>query len=356
MGALTFRELDADEGPGLAAWAKLWRAWPSPDVMAHPAYASLFARGCDRTVCLVGEGEGGVILFPLLIRPLAAEPWARQGEQRWDATTPYGYGGPFAWGPAPPFEAFWGGYRTWCAERQVVTTFARLSLFPEQLAQMPGTVGPIAPNIVVPLGAGPDALWLGHDSKVRRWVRRAERSGVEIELDRRGDRLDDFVEVYAHTMQRTGADPWYRFPRQFFEGILARLAGHFVFFHALVGGRVVSSDLVLHAGAHAYYFLGGTLKESFSLGPNYLLKHRMACWADSAGLGALVLGGGHLPSDGLFHYKRSFARHGEVPFQVATLVHDEPACAELVRDRASHAERGGEPWAPRPKFFPPYRA
>jgi lipid II:glycine glycyltransferase (peptidoglycan interpeptide bridge formation enzyme) len=209
---------------------------------------------------------------------------------------------------------------------------------------------------VVPLGAGAEALWLGHDSKVRRWVRRAERNGVEIEVDRQGDRLCDFVAVYDHTMRRTGADAWYRFPLQFFEAILARLEGHFVFLHALAGGRVVSSDLVLHAGGHAYYFLGGTLQESFPLGPNYLLKHKMASWAESEGMEALVLGGGHLPNDGLFHYKRSFARHGEVPFRVATLVNDETACAALVQDRARHAERRGEPWAPRPGFFPSYRA
>lgn len=356
MAATGFKVLDAGEEAGLAAWTALWRSWPSAEVMAHPEYARLFARPCDRTICLVSEDEGGVVLFPLILRPLAVEPWARPGEARWDATSPYGYGGPFAWGPAPPAGAFWRGYAAWCAEGRIVSAFARLSLFPEQLAPVPGPVETMSTNIVVPLGAGQDALWRCHDAHVRRWVRRAERAGVEIEVDRRGERLDAFIEVYSHTMQRNGAEEWYRFPRAFFEAILDRLAGHFVFFHALSGGRVVSSDLVLHSGAHAYDFLGGTFKEAFPLGPNYLLKHHMASWAEAEGKGALVLGGGYRPNDGLLFYKRSFAKHGEVPFRVAALVHDEAGCAELTQDRASHSERHGEPWVPRPRFFPPYRA
>jgi hypothetical protein len=353
-----FRVLDASSPDGLAAWTALWQSWPQREVMAHPEYARLFARPGDRVVCAAGEdGACGAILFPLVLRPLAAERWAAEGESRWDATTPYGYGGPFAWGDAlRDGAAFWGAFSAWCAEARLVSTFARLSLFPEQLAPVPGRVTVRYPNIVVPLEGGPEALERGYESKVRRWVHTAERAGLSVEVDREGARLDAFVSIYEHTMRRRGAEDWYFFPRSFFERIVERLRGQFAFFFTLSRGTPVSSDLVLCSEEHVYYFLGGTLAEAFPLGPNYLLKHAIASWALAAGKKAYVLGGGYEPGDGLFRYKRAFARRGEVPFKVACLVHDEGACRELAERRAAFARGAGTPWVPRPEFFPPYRA
>jgi CelD/BcsL family acetyltransferase involved in cellulose biosynthesis len=351
---VTFRVLDASTAEGRSAWLELWRARSGREVMAHPDFACLFARPCDRVVCAAGEDERGAILFPLLLRPLAAEPWAAPGEARWDATNPYGYGGPFAFGE-PDGDAYWRAHAGWCREAGIVSTFARLSLFPGQLARLPGPVEERSRNVVIPLAGGVDAVWRGYESKVRRWVQTAERAGLTVERDATGARLDAFVEVYGHTMRRRGADDWYLFPRSFFEAIFERLAGHCAFFHTLSGGEVVSSDLVLEGEEHVYYFLGGTRAEAFPLGPNYLLKHRIAVWAIEAGKKFYVLGGGYAEGDGLFRYKRAYARAGEVPFQVACLVHDRAGYEELGAARAAHAAREGRAWSPRPGFFPSYR-
>jgi hypothetical protein len=350
--ALRFRSLDASTADGYTSWLALWRAWSGREVMAHPDFARLFARECDRVVCAAGEDEGGAILFPLVLRPLAAEPWARPGESRWDATTPYGYGGPFAFGRADA-DAYWRVHAEWCRDERIVSTFARLSLFPEQLAAIPGPVEVRAPNVAIPLDCGVDGLWRGYESKVRKWVRHAEDEGLTVERDAEGARLDAFFSIYAHTMERHGADGWYHFPRAFFEAIVDRLAGRYAFFHTLSGGEVVSSDLVLDGEEHVYYFLGGTRAEAFPLGPNYLLKHRIAVWAIEAGKKRCVLGGGYTHGDGLFRYKRAFARHGQVPFRVACLVHDREGHDALVAERA---RREGEGWKPRDGFFPGYRA
>ncbi len=355
---MRFRVLDASTWGGREEWRALWSAWPAREVMAHPEYARLFARPCDRVVCAVGDDPGrGAILFPLVLRPLAAEPWARAGESRWDATTPYGYGGPFAWGDAAhEGHAFWAAYRAWCRDARLVSTFARLSLFPEQLAALPGRVEVRYPNIVVPLDGGPEAVLRGYEPKVRKWVQVAERAGLEVVVDREGSRLDAFIAIYEHTMQRRGAEDWYFFPRSFFQAIVEGLRGQFAFFFTLSRGQPVSSDLVLCSEEHVYYFLGGTLSEAFPLGPNYLLKHRVAQWAIAEGKRAYVLGGGYALGDGLFRYKRAFARRGEVPFRIGCLTHDERAFAELVTRRAELARASGGTWTERPDFFPSYRA
>jgi hypothetical protein len=355
---MRFRVLDGSTSDGLSAWMDLWRAWPRREVMAHPEYARLFARPCDRVVCAVGENAPREsVLFPLVLRPLAAEPWAAPGEARWDATSPYGYGGPFAWGDGPREDgAFWRPFKAWCLDEGVVSTFARLSLFPEELAVVPGPVEERFPNVVVDLSRGEEALWRGYDTKVRRWVHTAENAGLTVEVDRTGSRLDAFVAIYEHTMRRHGADDWYFFPRSFFEALVEKLAGQYAFFFTLSGGQPVSSDLVLCSAEHVYYFLGGTLEDAYPLGPNYFLKHRIAAWAIGEGKRSYVLGGGYQRGDGLYRYKRGFSREGEVPFRVACLVHDERAYRELVVRRAATSIQGGAPWAPRPEFFPSYRA
>lgn len=358
-GADRFRfcVLDASTPLGRAEWLRAWERLPNQEIMAHPDYAPLFARPCDRTSCVVGEEPGGGILFPLILRPLSAEPWSRADERRWDAASPYGYGGPFAWGVRSPGDvAFWEGFASWCEQEGIVSTFARLSLFSEQLACLAGPVEELGRNIVVRLESGPAELWRNYESKVRRWVRTAERAGLEVEQDREGARLGDFLSIYSHTMQRNGAEPWYYFPRSFFESIVERLRGRFVFFHTLHRGEVISSDLILCSQDHVYYFLGGTRAETFALGPNYLLKHRALTWACEAGKRAFVLGGGYQPGDGLIRYKRAFSPRGEVPFRLACLMHNEREYRELVVQRAAFEALQGRSWAPRIGYFPGYRA
>lgn len=347
------RVLDAAVPAEGRAWLDAWEAWPEREPWAHPGFVTLFKRPVDRAVAVLGEDAGGAVLLPLVLRPLAAEPWAKD-DARWDALSPYGYGGPFAWGTRDD-AAFWKAYEGWCRGQRVVCTFLRLSLFPDQRPAIPVPAEPRLANIVVPLRGGEDALWKGYEGKVRKWVKVAQDAGLTVEADHTGARLDEFVSVYTHTMTRRGAADFYFFPREFFEAIVREMPGSYVFFHALKGGRSVSADLVLLSRRYAYYFLGGTLDEAFDDGPNYLLKHRIACWAASQGKAGYVLGGGYDAGDGLFRYKRAYARHGEVPFEVGRLVHDAGAAAELEAERAAAERAAGRDWTPKPLYFPPYR-
>jgi hypothetical protein len=354
---LRFRVLDGRSPGDVAAWVALWRSWPDREVMAHPEYVRLFARPVDRIVAVVAQEDGATVLFPLLLRPLAAERWAGPDEDRWDATTPYGYGGPFAWGgSACGGPAFWRAYARWCRDARVISTFSRLSLFPHQLARIEGDVQVRLPNVVVSLEGGIDAAWRAYDRDVRRRLRVARREGVTVEVDRSGARVGEFHEIYVHTMRRRGADPWYLFPRAFFEALVARLPGQFALVHALAGGRVVSSELALASARHVYAFLGGTRSDAFALYPNELVRHATAEWAAAEGKAAYVLGGGRSADDGIYRHKRLLAPAGEVPFKTAGLVHDELACHALVRRRAAAEASRVASWRPSPGFFPPYRS
>jgi hypothetical protein len=307
-----FEVLTADD----PRWRELWSAWAEREVHAHPEYVRLFEDG-GRALCAVDDG----VLYPFVLR---SEPV--------DVISPYGYGGAFRTAEADA-DAFWQAFDAWAAEQGAVSELVRLSLFPERLLPYPGEREPRLVNVVRDLEPSPDRLWMDYEHKVRKNVNKARRSGLDVEIDETGERLDDFVRLYEHTLDRREAAARYRFPRAFFERIRDRLAGHFAFAHVLDGSRVVSSELALLSATSAYSFLGGTDEAAFELRANDLLKVELMLWAKEAGKRRFVLGGGQQADDGIFRYKRSFAPHGLVPFEIGMRIFDHKRYAELSRGR-----------------------
>lgn len=340
-----------------ADWLALWKAWPGREVFAHPAYARLFARSEDRVVCATLSTDEGGVLFPFLLRPLNVEPWADAAETACDIVTPYGYGGAFAWNRgAEQADTFWKQFHIWAESQQVVSSFARLSLFSEQQLQFDGELNVDRQNIVRDLAPTPEELWKDFEHKVRKNVNCAKRSGLTVEIDESGRRIEEFLAIYHATMERRGAAGDYFFSRKLFEQLVHDLPGQFVFFHVLDSERVVSTELVLVSVDNMYSFLGGTLADSFAKRPNDLLKYEAMLWGHRVGKQAFVLGGGYAENDGIFRYKKSFAPNGCVPFSVARKIHDAAAYDRLLEQRRIREANNGPAWMPNPGYFPAYRA
>ncbi len=349
--------LDASRASDLKAWIGLWNAWPGREVTAHPCFVRLFARPGDQVICAAARTEKGGILFPVILRPFASEPWAGTQGRLCDLTTAYGYGGPFAWNvPERLAPGFWSQFHDWGRSRGAVTCFARLSLFPEQMLLFDGEILERGPNVVRTLCLSDDELWSDYDGKVRKNVKRARREGLVVEFDSRGERLGAFHEIYEATMKRREALSQYFFPRSFFEAIVADLPGQFVFVHALAGGRVIASELVLLSAENSYFYLGGTLAEAFSLRPSDLIQHEMFRHCRDRGLKHCILGGGYRPDDGILRFKRSFAPGGDRPFRVGVKTYDRNASSRLVDSRRAWERAQGREWSPAEDFFPWYRS
>jgi hypothetical protein len=330
-------------------WLERWRDWPQREVFAHPGYLKLHEDGKSRAVCATWTGAAGTVLYPVLLRDLTKEPFCPPTIARaTDLSTPYGYGGPFFWGSDAESAAaeFWPLFADWAEREAVVSEFVRLALFPETLLPYPGECVRRLVNVVRDLDREPDELWMDFEHKVRKNVKKARRSEIGIELDETGARLDDFLRLYRHTLERREADERYDFPAEFFEDIQRELPGQFLYAHALSGGRVVSSELVLVSAETVYSFLGGTDRDAFELRPNDLLKYELILWAREAGKRRLVLGGGYREDDGIFRYKRSFAPHGLTPFFVGQRV----LAPKLYRELTEHRPDGAAP-----DYFPAYR-
>ena len=352
------RVLDARDAADRRAWLAAWQAWPAREVFAHPGYVTLSATDGARPLAALLETADGTVLYPFLLRPVPVEI-GDDALPAHDLTTPYGYGGPFAWDVADAAHLaglFWGPFDAWCAEQTVVSEFVRFALDPSALLPFPGHTESRALNVTRSLDLSPESLWMDAEHKVRKNVRRARESGVTVETDETGKRLGAFLEVYEATMERRGARAHYSFARSYYEAIHRDLAGQFVYAFALHAGQVVSAELALVSAEALYSFLGGTRAEAFALRPNDLLKVELMRWGQERGKRAFVLGGGYTPGDGIYRYKASFAPSGSVPFVVGTRVHDAARYAALVARRRAHAEAADEAWEPAADFFPAYRA
>ena len=348
----SLRILDASDADDKAVWLAAWLAWPDREVFAHPGYVGLYASDEARPMAALMESNGGNILYPFLLRDLPEE--LRGDAPAYDLTTPYGYGGPFAWGDVAPLrQAFWSAFDQWCVEGGVVSEFVRLALDSTQLLPFPGTIVERQHNVVRALELPADELWMDVEHKVRKNVKRARRSGVTIDVDLVGERLGTFLSIYEATMDRRDAGVGYYFSADYFETIHRDLPGQFAYFFAMHEGRAVSAELVLVSENALYSFLGGTLGDAFTLRPNDLLKYEVICWGQAEQKSRFVLGGGYAPGDGIYRYKTSFAPNGSVPFCIGTRIHNRSTYEELV----GRCKELADEIAPLDAdFFPAYRA
>lgn len=332
-------------------WLRLLKSWQSIEVFANPNYASLFARSCDRVLCAVSEQEHGIVVFPFLLRPLRAELWNKNGPEVYDIINPYGYGGPYFKGDVDA-DKFWDAFDSWALNSKVVSTFARLSLFDDQIIPFRGNVVQKSLNVIRRLDLDLESIWMEYEHKVRKNVKKALRMGVEIELDWGGRRLNEFMQIYYATMQRRNASQYYYFNDGFFRHIIDKLGEQACFFHAIYEDKVISTELVLISEENMYSYLGGTLADFFDLRPNDLLKHNIILWGHENHKKCFILGGGYEENDGIYHYKKAFAPDCNLPFKTGTKIYDSNVYEELTRLR-KEVEPG---WVPDARFFPEYRS
>lgn len=347
-----FAVLDGSKLTEKRRWLELWSTWPEREPAAHPEYLRAIAADRECPMCAVMEFDGGAILYPFMLRPVDGP-----GEYL-DITAPLiGYAGPFCWNQSPGVgDRFWANVNDWATQRNIVSSFARLSLFADDLLPFDGRIRVVQPNVVRELQITDERLWQDVEHKVRKNVKRARAEGVTVEAYPTCERLEVFMEIYAETMRRRQAEEQFVFDRAFFAALVVGLGPSIQLFVASVGGAEVAAELVLTSTHHAYSFLGGTRESAFKVRPNDLLKYEIIRSLRDQGFTQFVLGGGPTPGDGVFRYKRSFAPGGIVDFRVGEKVHDIQAYGSLVRERASRAAAEGAPWDPNPTFFPAYRA
>lgn len=349
--------LEASDEADRDRWLDLWCRWPEREPAAHPGYLATIAGRGERPMCASMDFGSGGVLYPFLLRRVDPDLKPDAG-RLWDITGPrVGYTGAFQWNVRQADASrFWRELEQWTARHRVVCSFARLSLFDEEVLPFFGRTRVVQPNIIRELQLPDEELWVDVEAKVRKNIRRAHSVGLTVEHDNDCKQLGRFMDIYVDTMRRRDVAETDIFSTCFFEELVSELAGATQLFFVRAGRATVAAELILASSHHAYSFLGGTLASAFALRPNDLLKYEMIRRLRDQGLTHYVLGGGLRPADGIFRYKKSFAPKGVVDFKVGERVHDRAMYEALVRGLPKAAGWVNPPRSADPDFFPAYRS
>ncbi len=262
----------------------------------------------------------------------------------YDLISPYGYGGFF--GGVSDYDALNALYTEYCLEKHYICEFVRFNLFSSYYAHYDGKIENRTHNVVRNLEAPVEEIWMDFKQKVRKNVKRANRNGLEIIIDKSGKYLEDFLRIYYSTMERNEAEGSFYFSRNFFETI-NRMIGNYIYFHVVYQGKIISTELVLYGADNCYSYLGGTDWNYFELRPNDFLKFEIIKWAKENHLKNFVLGGGYGSDDGIYRYKIALAPHGVVDYYIGKKIFDRFGYESLCKKRGIECVEDG--------FFPAYR-
>lgn len=307
--------------PDSPEWATYFDVLPidQQDVYYSPG----FARLCQETInkedevyCAAMNTDGGALLYPFIKRNLGRLTGINRLSSLYDTISLYGRGGVVGSQVAlQSIDLFNERLSSYCRENSVICSFDRFHpIFKnETFASKSAKLLDVGGFVVVDLRPEMTDIENSFKYSVRKNLRAAERNGVTCIVESNGNHFKDFLDIYYQTMKRNEAREFYFFNEEFFLALCEMLAGQFHFFYAVVAGKIVSCELVLHHGKYCHSFLGGTNRESLSLCANPRLKREILSFCRQLGCEYFLLGGGQSPNDGIFNFKKAYAPEGVRP-------------------------------------------
>ncbi len=311
-----------------------------------PAYAAVGAtHEPGEPLALLVQRGGGSLLLPLIARDT--------GSGGRDAVSPYGYPGPLldgAIGPDLEREALAEGISA-LHDAGFVSLFVRYH--PLLNGQPPAGLGTAVRHgdtVVVDLALSEPTMWHQTRENHRRNITRAQSLGYAPRMDTTWARFEGFKRLYAVTMDRIAASPFYRFDDAYFDGLRDALGGSVHLAVLEKGDDLAAAALYVETDGIVEYHLSGYADEHADVQPTKLLMDFARRWAKARGNRYLHLGGGvGAQRDFLFSFKRGFSPLLRTYWTLRVVI-DEPRYRELVAARGFALVEDAD------GYFPLYRA
>ncbi len=152
------------------------------------------------------------------------------------------------------------------------------------------------------LRAGEDRLFAGLDSAVRRAIRKAGRSALEVRREHSWEAVAAYYNLHTQTRRKHGLPPQ---PLAFFRHLHHHLISHgagrvFLAYHQ---GRLIAGLLFLHRGGQVVYKYGASKEEHQELRANNLLFWTAIQFFARAGFQSLDFGRTSTGQEGLRRFK-----------------------------------------------------
>ena len=253
-----------------------------------------------------------------------------------DFETPYGYGGSLCDGVIPENsqKRFWEEIMKYCKENHIISQFVRFHPLLANYDKLDLIIEKRYMHDTIYMDTtSPELIMSNMDSKNRNMVRKAIKSGVTI-VQRPVTDYTDFISMYMETMKKNNAEEYYTFHEDYFE-FLKSMKENACIFYAIYEGKPISGAIMYFNDRFMHYHLSGTHTDYRKYSPGNLLLYEAACWASKNGIKMLHLGGGILPDDSLFGFKKQFNKNGRLPFYIGRTIFDKKIYCELLKIRKS---------------------
>lgn len=271
----------------------------------------------------------------------------------YDLTTPYGYGGIVINGDESIVKKYQLLFDEYCLKNNIICEFVRLNPLSNNFKYYLDTQYEcikLSHTVYIQLESETQ-IWDNLRSACRNRIRKAQNNGVEIKSGFNSNFMEEFKNIYYHTMNRDNGTDYYFFDNSFFYSILKNLNRNAKIFTAYYNDKPISSILILFSGENAHYHLGGSLYDYMDLGANNMLVYYAACYLVKKGYIRLHLGGGYGGENStLLRFKKTFNPKGLIDFYICKRVYDIDVYNHLIDLRKSD-----EKFDLDSLFFPLYR-
>ena len=295
---------------GDPAWRRIVHSNPDATLFHHPDWAILLARtyGYEPVLLVLEDGAGEIRSGALFLSVRSRLTGHRL------ISLPFTDHSPVLAGD--------GGARA--DYTQALVAWRRLQGPPavEIHADLPSTLGvhPLVEGVrhLLPLDCAPGILYRSFKgTQVDRAIRKADRSGVTVRLDRSAESMSRYYDLHCLTRKRQGVPVQ---PRRFFGLLWSSLVvqGRGLIALAEHGGAAIAGAVFLGWNRHLIYKYGASDPGAWQLRPNNLLFWRVMEWACAEGYAVLDFGKTELSNRGLRDFK---ARWGaiEVPLTYSVI-------------------------------------
>ena len=299
--------------PGDPAWDGVLQHVPHDyyHLAAYHAFAERMGEG--RAMMLVVEAGERLLVWPYLLREL-------EGGLT-DLTSVYGYTGPSGTGLGDAaFRAeAWSAIRDAWRAQGVVSVFTRFHPLignAQAVMDMHGDACPpggetcrLGQSVSIDLGLDLEARRMTYPQNLRQEIKKSERQGLVVHLDRDWTDFSSFVSFYRETMSRNDASDRYFFSEEYLLSLREALGKIAYLSVARVDGEPAAALLFTVYRGIAEAHLTGVNKDFAKYSPLKGLIDRTCEIAREFGADVLHLGAGRGGvEDSLFAFKARFSK------------------------------------------------
>lgn len=321
-------------------WQECWSELPKDQrsIYLKAEYYEIYEKlGYGEASCVIFKRNECLFLYPFLKRNLKKTGLAIDQNEYFDVEGAYGLNGAgskfLSSADLNEIEQSWKNY---CKLNHIIAEFARFNPILSNNEYSPYLENVSIGEVVIVDLTCQDLMYDSYEHSVRKNIKKAIKQNVVVasfaSKDLSVQSFNNFIDIYYNTMDRNKASSFYYFKPEFFELVREHLPDNSRWFFAFNEALPVSVELVLYDETTCYSFLGGTLPEHFNSGANVLLKNEIILFFQAVGLRFFFLGGGLIANDGIFKYKKNFAKNSSERFFIGKKVHLEKQYESFVQE------------------------